>query len=100
MKKILIILTSVLILIGIGVSYVYYTGQKTNWEVKYDITPVVKVPTYEEKQIEVHHQDKKDAELYNVAMRDQDPTLCDGITKDNQKTDCHDMIIAQVAKKE
>lgn len=100
MKKILIILTSVLILIGIWASYIYYTGQKTNWDVQYEVTPVVQVPTYEAKQIEIHNQDKKDAELYNAAMRDQDPTLCDGITKEDQKTDCHDMIVAQAAKKE
>ncbi len=99
MKKILITITSLLILIGIGISYIYYTEQKTQWDVQYSITPIVETPTYEEKKVEIHNQDKKDAELYNVAMRDQDPSLCNGITKDDQKTECHDMIVATTAKK-
>lgn len=43
---------------------------------------------------QVNQQNQKNADLYNTAIRDQNPTLCDGITTTEKQAECRDMIRA------
>lgn len=99
MKKILFSIASLLILVGIG-SYFLFFSEKSNWKINYNVTPVESQNPYEAMKARVEEENNKNIELYNTAIRDQDIHLCDGIWDNKKKSDCTDTITMTIAKKE
>jgi hypothetical protein len=98
MQKILIIITSIILLIGTSIYFIFFY-QSPVWDISYDITPSNTPLTYEQAQANIGQSNIKNAELYNTAMRDQNMILCQGITNEDKQTECRDMITATLAKK-
>ncbi len=97
MQKIIIII-SLFIVLGIGIYFFFFQG-KWIWDIK--VAPVIKTPAseYEKQKSEIKDENQKNIELYNTAIQDQNPELCNGIVNIDKKNECHDMIIAATAKK-
>lgn len=98
MRKILFIITSVVLFLGIC-SYFLFFGEKPIWDITYKVAPVVSDNPYADMRSTVEKENEKNIDLYNTAIRDQDPLLCNGIGDNDKKVECHDMITATIAKK-
>jgi hypothetical protein len=98
MRKILLIITSLTLLLGIG-SYFLFFGEKPIWNITYRVIPTVSDDPYTEMRSKIVKDNDKNIDLYNTAIRDQDVHLCDGIGDSEKKIECHDMITATIAKK-
>lgn len=97
MKKILILITS-LLLLGV-ISYFLFVWEKSKWNVSYTVIQAEPVSPYEDMKANIDKENTKNIELYNAAIRDQDPMLCNGIQDNLKRSECSDMIQATVAKK-
>jgi hypothetical protein len=98
MRKILIIITSIALFLGIC-SYFLFFGEKPIWNITYKVAPTVSDNLYTDMRSTVEKENEKNIDLYNTAIRDQDPLLCDGIGDNDKKVECHDMITATIAQK-
>jgi hypothetical protein len=100
MKKILIIIVSLIVLIVIGVGiYCWFFYQKHTWNIKTDTTVNTMIPTYADQRINIDKQNEKNSEIYNTAIQEQNILLCGGISDSMKQVECHDMIVAHTAKK-
>ena len=100
-KTYIIILVSTLAILGLGVGAYFFVfhHQSPTWDIATTTTPIVATPTYEEQRANIEKQNEQNSELYNTAMRDQDKTLCNAISDTSQKSECSDMIAANIARK-
>jgi hypothetical protein len=98
MRKILIIITSLILLAGIG-SYFVFFWEKQKWDISYKLIQVEGTNPYQEMKENIEKESQKNRELYNTAIRDQDPILCNGIWDDQKRSECSDMIQSTLAKK-
>ncbi len=85
-------------MIGTSVYFLFFY-QTPVWNIGYDITPSSTTLTYEQERANIEQNNIENAQLYNTAMRDQNATLCEGITNEDKQTECRDMIAATAAKK-
>jgi hypothetical protein len=109
MQKIFIITLSFLVLIGtwIGV-YILLLDKNPIIDISTTVTPdtpktedVVTVPLtpYQEMQAKIKEENSKNIASYNNAVSTKNPELCNTITEENKKIECHDTIVASEAKK-
>lgn len=99
MQKTIFTIIFVVLLLG-GLGFFLFFQEKPIWDIGYKVAPETVVPnTYEEQQKAIEATNKKNAEFYNSAMKDQNPKLCEGITKVDKQGECRDMISANEAKK-
>ena len=98
MQKKYIITTSVVVFIGIIGLVLFFQGKFT-WNPTNTGTDESSPTAREEQRVIAENINKKNAEFYNTAIKEQDPKLCEGITKINKQEECRDMIAATQAKK-
>lgn len=105
MRKILIIITSTLILLGI-VGYVLLAGKKPIIDVETltsssndPIENIDSASPYQEMKMSIEEENNQNIEQYNAAIKTKNPKLCDAITDANKKIECHDIIISAEAQK-
>ena len=91
MRKILIIITSVIILLGMYI-YFFILQKDNNWEISYNTGSVDSTLTYEQMREKIMHENTKNTELYNTAIKDSNLSLCDGLSSENKKIECRDNI--------
>ena len=98
MRKILIIITSVLILVG---AYIYFfiLQKDSNWEISYNTGSVDSTLTYEQMREKIYQEHEKNTELYNAAIKDGNLSLCDGLSSENKKIECRDNIQSTTIQK-
>lgn len=60
---------------------------------------VAPLTPYQEMRANVAEENSKNIASYNTAIQDKNPELCDTITEENKKIECHDTIISAEAKK-
>jgi predicted membrane protein len=99
MFKIVALATSILAVIAVCVYFLFFQI-KPIWTIETSTTDAVPtVTSYEQERITVTEKNAKNSELYNTAMQEQDISLCVGISDEDKKIECHDMIVATTAKK-
>ena len=109
MQKILIITLSFLALIGAGITaYVFllnkgtvintHTTQSPDTPVAEEAVATPPTP-FQEMRANIEQDNSKNIASYNAAMQAKNPELCDTITEESKKIECHDMIISAEAKK-
>lgn len=99
MFKIVALATSILAVIAVCVYFLFFQT-KPIWTIETSTTDAVPtVTSYEQERITVTEKNTKNSELYNTAMQEQDISLCMGISDEDKKIECHDMIVATTAKK-
>ena len=91
MRKILIIITSVIILLGMYI-YFFILQKDNKWEISYNTGSVESTVSYEQMKEKMIEENTKNAELYNTAIKDGNLSLCDGLSSENKKIECRDNI--------
>jgi uncharacterized protein YxeA len=99
MRKILFIITSVLILLGIGTYYVL-NPEDTPWNIRYSVIQEDSSTNYEEMRAKIEETAQKNIDLYNTAIKENNAALCNGISIESKKMECLDMTKINLAKKE
>ena len=99
MRKILFIITSLLILLSIGI-YFILNPEDTPWNIRYSVSHSNPNMTYEEMRTKMEETAQKNIDLYNTAIKENNATLCNGISLENKKIECFDMTKINTAKKE
>jgi uncharacterized protein YxeA len=99
MRKILFIITSVLILLSIGVYYIL-NPEDTPWNIRYSVSHGDPGTSYEEMRAKIEETAQKNIDLYNTAIKESNATLCNGISIESKKIECLDMTKINIAKKE
>lgn len=98
MRNTIITIILILTLWWISIFYFFFQG-KENWDIK--ITPIEdsSESAYEKEKNEIKINNQKNIEFYNTAIQEQNAELCSSIDDTDKKNECHDMIIASLAKK-
>ena len=100
MKKILFIILSLLIVIWGGVYFIVSQENKNLWDIQYSQSPnIEKALTYQELREQMEEKNAKNVELYNMAIKEKDPRICEEITEISKKNECKDAIVASIAQK-
>lgn len=108
MQKILIITLSFLALIGAGIAtYILFLTKNPIIDIgvmpssdipKIEETVVAPLTPYQEMRANIEQDNSKNIASYNAAMQAKNPELCNTITAEDKKIECHDMIISAEAK--
>ena len=100
MKKILFIVVSLLIIIWGGVYYFVSRENTDSWDIQYSQSPnTEKSLSYAELREQIEEKHAKNIELYNLAIKEKDPRICEKITESSKKIECDEFIVAAIAQK-